>query len=181
MNGETQFGSLLADFWSDLQQLEVLWQVGTLALCLGVAWLADRLVRNRPPADGVAWRLGHSSLKRLAFPVTALVLVLVARLVLHQWHHTHLLSVAVPLLLSLAVIRMVFFVLRHSFKGAWLSGFERMFSFLAWSVVALHLTGLLPDLIALLEDIGFTVGKQDRKSTRLNSSHTDISRMPSSA
>ena len=29
--------------------------------------------------------------------------------------------------------------------------------------------------------VGSLVGSQDRKSTRLNSSHTDISRMPSSA
>ena len=31
-----------------------------------------------------------------------------------------------------------------------------------------------------LENVGYT-SRQDRKSTRLNSSHTDISRMPSSA
>ena len=39
-------------------------------------------------------------------------------------------------------------------------------------------------LLALADaksDIGGTVRGQDRKSTRLNSSHTDISRMPSSA
>ena len=37
-----------------------------------------------------------------------------------------------------------------------------------------------PRAAALLEQ-GVRSGKADRKSTRLNSSHTDISRMPSSA
>ena len=38
-----------------------------------------------------------------------------------------------------------------------------------------------PDLTLLNADGGAIVAKKDRKSTRLNSSHTDISRMPSSA
>jgi len=88
------------------------------------------------------------------------VLVLLARIVMGQWHHVNLLSLAVPLLASLAAIRAVFFVLRHSFRGPWLTSFERSFALLAWSVVALHITGLLPDLIDLFEGIGFTVGKQ---------------------
>ena len=36
-------------------------------------------------------------------------------------------------------------------------------------------------LEAKLQALRISYGKQDRKSTRLNSSHTDISRMPSSA
>jgi small-conductance mechanosensitive channel len=84
----------------------------------------------------------------------------VARLILRQWQHANLLSIAVPLLVSLAVIRMVFFVLRHNFRGPWLGSFERGFASLAWAVVALHITGLLPEMIDLLESVGFSVGKQ---------------------
>mgnify|MGYP003341314325 CR=1 FL=1 len=40
---------------------------------------------------------------------------------------------------------------------------------------------LLAELGAPIEVDGTTLTEEDRKSTRLNSSHTDISRMPSSA
>ena len=161
MNNNGPLGSLLADLWGDLQQPDVIWQVAVLACCLGVAWLVGHVVRRREVGEGaMAWQLSQRGLKRLAFPLSALVLVLLARIVMSRWHHVNLLSLAVPLLASLAVIRAVFFVLRHSFRGPWLTSFERSFALLAWSVVALHITGLLPDLIDFLEGIGFTVGKQ---------------------
>jgi small-conductance mechanosensitive channel len=164
MSANSQFGLLLADLWSDLQQPDVIWQIGVLAFCLGVAWVFGYIVRSRHPhAEPSATRaaqLGQRGLKRVAFPLSALLLVLVARPLLAQWHHVNLLSLAVPLLLSLAVIRSVFFVLRLSFSGPWLESFERTFAAFAWGMVALHITGLLPELIDLLEGIGFTVGKQ---------------------
>jgi len=163
-DGRSEFGLLLADFWSDLQQPDVIWQIGVLAFCLAVAWLFSFLVRSRHPhADPAATKaaqFGQRGLKRVAFPLSALLLVLVARPLLAQWHHVNLLSLAVPLLSSLALIRSVFFVLRLSFSGPWLASFERTFAAFAWGVVALHITGLLPDLIALLESVSFTVGKQ---------------------
>jgi small-conductance mechanosensitive channel len=161
MSANSEFGGLLAGFWDDFQQPDMGWQVSLLACCLGVAWLVAYWLRRRALGEGaVAWRLSQQGLRRLAFPVTAWFLVLVARHFLRQWHHVNLLSLAVPLLASLAVIRTVFFILRISFRGSWLASFERVFSLLAWSVVALHITGFLPDLIDLLDGIGFTVGKQ---------------------
>jgi hypothetical protein len=65
------------------------------------------------------------------------------------------------LLGSLAIIRMVFYVLRLSLVGAtWLLQFERIFAGLVWAIVALHITGLLPDVIAMLESVSFSTGKQ---------------------
>lgn len=164
MSGGSEFGLLLSDLWSDLRDPNVVWQVGVLALCLGLAWLFSYLVqRRRPHADPTATRaaqFGQRGLRRVAFPLSALVLVLMARPLLVQWHHVNLLSLAVPLLLSMAVIRSVFFVLRLSFSGPWLASFERTFAAFAWGLVALYITGLVPDLIALLESISFTVGKQ---------------------
>jgi len=66
-----------------------------------------------------------------------------------------------PLLSSLAVIRVVFYVLRLSFAEAtWLVQFERVFAALVWIVVALHITGLLPEVIDVLESVKFSTGKQ---------------------
>lgn len=97
----------------------------------------------------------------MTFPVVALVLVLVAETLLRRWFHTHLLALAVPLLASLAVISAVFYVLRYTFgSSAWLASFERMFALLVWGVVALHITGLLPDLVDMMESVSFAVGRQ---------------------
>jgi small-conductance mechanosensitive channel len=157
-----QFGSLLIELWHDLQQAEIVWQIVVLVTCLGLAWLADRAFARRRRRKGEDERALHRrGVARIVFPLTALALVLVARPLLGQWHHVNLLSLAVPLLLSLAVIRGVFFMLRLGVGDAgWLASFEKGFAVLAWGVVALYITGLLPELIDLLEAVQFAVGKQ---------------------
>jgi small-conductance mechanosensitive channel len=75
--------------------------------------------------------------------------------------HVNLFSLAIPLLLSLAMIRFVFFVLRVTFnQSPWLKNFELAFSTIVWGIVALHITGLLPSLVELLEAVSFSAGKQ---------------------
>lgn len=158
-----EFGSLLIELWNDVQQPDMLWQAGVLALCLILGWLADRLVRGGVVAAGDEglMAIGRRGLRRLVFPLASLLLVLVARAVLGQWQHVNLLSLAVPLLLSLAIIRIVFFILRYSFGNAvWLASFERSFALFAWCIVALYIVGLLPQFIDMLESVSFAAGKQ---------------------
>ena len=153
--------NLLIDIWQDLQQPDVFWQVGALLVCLIIAFFVDRNVRGRAEASGRAWRFGQGGVQRLAFPVVALVLVLVTLPLLRPRLPVHLLLLAVPLLASLAVISIVFYVLRQTFSNSgWLASFERAFSLVVWGVVALHITGLLPDLVDMMEAVVFTVGKQ---------------------
>ncbi len=153
--------NLLIEFWRDMQRPDVFWQVGALLACLTIAFLVGHQVRGRAEAAGRAWRFGQGGLQRLAFPVVALLLVLVALPLLRHRFPTHLLVLAVPLLASLAVIRIVFYILRRTFgSSGWLASFERGFALLVWGVVALHITGLLPDLIDMMEGVDFSVGKQ---------------------
>jgi len=167
MNAELRVGGLLIDFWQDLQEPEVLWQVGVLLACFGLAWLAERWL-SRLLADARATRdsrvvdFGERGMRRISLPLIMLLLVLLARPVLAQWHSTNLLNLAVPLLTSMVVIRAVLFILRHSLfsTATWLASFERVFALLAWSVVALHILGLLPEFISLLESVSFTLGKE---------------------
>ncbi len=152
------FDNLLAGLSDDLGQPDFWWQMAVLLLCLGGAKLLERFVRGHtvPSAE-----LGQGGLRRLMFPLSALLLVFLARALLRQWHPVNLMSIAIPLLSSLAIIRTVFFVLRVSFRSAgWLASFERVFSLIAWSVVALHIVGLLPQMISFLEEMSFTVGRQ---------------------
>ena len=157
---KTQYGGLLHDLWLDLQQPAVLWQVAVLALCLGLAWAVARAVR-RASGEVQDTQFGKRGLKRLAFPLAALVFVLIARPLLQQWHSANLLRLAVPLLGSFAVIRAMMFALRTGFpRAAWLAAFERVLALVVWSMVALHITWLLPEIVESLDAIHFAVGKQ---------------------
>jgi small-conductance mechanosensitive channel len=166
MSTSPSFGGLLLDLWQDLQQPDVIWQVGVLFACFALAWLFDRWLQGRMAASADAESrtrlLGQRGLKRIGLPLAMLLLVLVARPLLAQWHHVNLLKLAIPLLTSLVLIRTVMFVVRQSFSASapWLASFERSFALLAWSVVALHILGLLPDFIALLENVSFHLGKE---------------------
>ncbi|MEW6514079.1 MAG: mechanosensitive ion channel domain-containing protein [Pseudomonadota bacterium] len=159
-------GGLLRELWLDLQQPDVLWQVGVLLVCFLLAWTFDRWLVQRfaqgEPEESRARLFGQRGLKRIGLPLVMLVLVLAARPLLAQWHHVNLLKLAIPLLSSLVLIRAVMFVLRQSFHSSapWLASFERSFALIAWSVVALHILGLLPDVIAAMEEVSFTLGKE---------------------
>lgn len=156
-----EFDHLLLELWRDLQQPGILWQAGTLVLCLSLAWQISRVIVLPRLEESSAWKLGVGGLKRILFPLLALLLVLAARPVLKYWHHVNLLNVAVPLLMSLALIRGLFYALRHAFpNGSLLVGFERLIAVLVWSVVALHILGVLPDVIDFLESTRFAIGKQ---------------------
>lgn len=162
---ENQIAELLIELWHDVQQPAIFWQVGVLAVCLFIAWLITRQVkavlRRRRAADpSLATDGSEEGLRRVIFPLTALVLVVLARAVLANWHHINLLKLAVPLLLAMAVIRLTVHALKRSFpKAGWLASFERAFAFGAWGVVALHLSGVLPTVIDGLEQVAFSIGK----------------------
>ena len=157
----TELNHVLVDLWQDLQRPEILWQAGTLLACLALAWQVNRLIRLPRVEQSGAWKLGVDGLKRILFPVVALLLVLIARPILAQWHHVNLLHVAVPLLGSMALIRVLFYALRQVLTpGGVLAGFERLIAALVWSIVALHILGVLPAVIDFLEETVFAVGKQ---------------------
>lgn len=132
---------------------------------LASLWLM-RLAKQRLDRQGTgsafqnAVSLSQRDFLRLFTPPLALLLTLVARSIIEPWADTRVLSLALPLLLSLAVVQFVFYVLRRILKpSALLSSLEHIVAWLVWGMVALHLTGHLPSLIAALDGIGITVGK----------------------
>ncbi|AKU13447.1 hypothetical protein AzCIB_3554 [Azoarcus sp. CIB] len=165
MNEEIRFAAMLMDTWSDLQSPSILWQLGALVGCLLLAWLIERamLARVAPRGDTetAAQRFGRSGLRRVLFPLSALVFVFAARAVLGKYQSVHLLNLAVPLLTSFAAIRFVVFTVRQGIgHSSWLGNFERVFASLAWAVVALHILGWLPEVIDALDGVSFKVGSQ---------------------
>jgi len=164
MSASSEFHGLLLDLWGDLQNVNVLWQVGVLVICIGIGWMLarryNRMVLGRISIDATQV-MSIGTVQRLLFPLSSLVLVLIARAVLRLWHSTHLLNVAAALLLAMALIRISIYVIRHTFApSAWLRASERWISWLAWIGVAIYLTGLWPAVREALHEIGFTVGDQ---------------------
>ncbi|HCV13796.1 MAG TPA: mechanosensitive ion channel protein MscS, partial [Candidatus Accumulibacter sp.] len=93
----------------------------------------------------------------------ALLLVAMTRGAFRYWHlgPVSLLDLAVPLLLSMAVVRAAVYLLRHAFSpSGWLATSERWIVTVVWLGFALHLTGLAVPLIDLLQQVSFTVGRQ---------------------
>lgn len=162
MENSQEIRNLLLELFRELQQADIWWQFGVLAFSLSLAWLFTRAIRTHQVThqEG-AWKLGMGGVNRIAFPLAALVLVLIGKSMLQHWQHVSLLNVAVPLLLSLALVRLAVYALRHIFApSGWLHTSERFIAIMIWSGVALHLTGFLPEILQAMDDLSVHVGKQ---------------------
>jgi small-conductance mechanosensitive channel len=148
----------LDDLLTGLMQPGIAWQAFTLLACVaaayGICWLTGR----RQPADSVLF--GRHLLDGVLFPLLALAFTYAARVGLGKLEKVPLLRLALPILLSLAVIRLVARVLPLVFpRFAAARVVERVFSWLAWIVTVLWILGLLPAVMAEMESISFKFGK----------------------
>ena len=150
---------LFRDLVDDFRDPNFAWQLVALAACLGAAWLIAHWWRERHyKQDG--GRL-HAAGTRLAFPLTAMLLVSVTKLVLQNFIHVNLFRLAMPLLGSMVLVRAVVFVLRQAFpKATWLGTWERIIASLVWGWLALYITDLAPHVIDTLEGIVVPLGAQ---------------------
>jgi len=153
---------LLIALWKDLHDVRVLWQIGVIAASLLVAALVSHQLRPRlHAATESKWEIGLGGLRRMVFPLTALLLVLIGRWALSYHQSVSLLKIAIPLLCAMAIIRVVAYMLRRTFApGGALHVFERTLAWLVWIGFALYVLGLAPDILEYLEDIGFSIGRQ---------------------
>ncbi|HTN28710.1 MAG TPA: mechanosensitive ion channel domain-containing protein, partial [Burkholderiales bacterium] len=104
---------------------------------------------------------GAAAVDRIAFPLLAMLLLIAVRALLARWHTTNLLDVAIPLVGALGGVRFAVYLIRVVFKEAgWVGYFERVIVTIVWIAVALHITGLLPDIVEWLSGIEFSAGKQ---------------------
>lgn len=157
-----QFQNLLFDLWQDLQAPAVLWQVAIAIACvLGAWWLAGLLRWRAPEESRQAIKHGAAAYRRILLPLIAMLLLFAARAVASHWIQVNLLSVAITLAGAFAAIRFTVYLLRLAFaSGAWVAGVERAVTSIVWLLVALHLTGLLPEIEAALAAVKFSAGKQ---------------------
>ena len=98
---------------------------------------------------------------RVSFPMSMLLYLVIVRFIIGRFGvNTAVLDVFTPLMLSLAGIQLTVFVLRSSFTPSpALHAWEGVISLGMWSVVALHLTGWLPEVLSALDDIAIGSGE----------------------
>jgi len=136
-------------------------ELAALATCVLLAWgLASLLRRALGMKDSTGSVLfGRQVFDGALFPLLLLVLGYLARALLLQFVPLAVFKVAIPVLVSLVVIRLGVKVLQVAFAAApWVRAIERTISWLAWGAMVLWVSGLLPLVLAELEDIQWKVG-----------------------
>lgn len=136
-------------------------ELAALATCVLLAWgVASLLRRALGMKDSTGSVLfGRQVFDGALFPLLLLVLGYLARALLLQFVPLAVFKVAIPVLVSLVVIRLGVKVLQVAFAAApWVRAIERTISWLAWGAMVLWVSGLLPLVLAELDEIQWKVG-----------------------
>jgi len=159
---------LLQDLLEDISNPRILWQalaiIGAVAIGLLLARFIRRSWLHENETQNAIRRLGVEGFGRVLAPLLIAALVWGAKLALQQHQSVHLLRVALPLFTSMALIRLVFYMLRRVFArhgqiGTALHTFEKILALVVWLGVALYLMGLWPDIITFLDNNEIRIGK----------------------
>lgn len=143
-----------------MTQPNALIELASLLACVLLAWLAVRLLsRAGQVKDGASIVFGRRLVDGVLFPLLLLAFAYVVRTLLAQLFPLALFRVAIPVLLALAAIRLSVKVLQVAFKDApVVRALERTFSWLAWALMVLWVSGLLPLILDELDGIKWQIG-----------------------
>jgi small-conductance mechanosensitive channel len=134
-------------------------ELAIVLAAFAVGWLVDRALLKRHHARPPSLRFA-GSVSRIALPLVALALLFVARIVWKRYHASLLLDLGIVLALALAGIRIMVYTLRRLVPNvAWLKPWERTISFAVWTIVALYLLGITPEIAAELDAYELPIGK----------------------
>ena len=149
------------DFTQRLAQVDargIAIELAALAACIALAWGICRWFGRDQPKDSI-W-FGERTFDGVLFPLMALVFAELARRLVAEYQTILVLRIGVSVFLSLAVIRLFARVLRAVFPASNLVRLlERTISWLAWLAAVLWIIGLLPPVLAELDDITLAFGK----------------------
>jgi small-conductance mechanosensitive channel len=147
----------LAGFTEPTVWLELAALLGCIVVAWGVAFLLRQALGMRDDRSSVLF--GHRVVDGVMFPVLLLALGYTARALLMKWIPLAVFKVAIPVLVSLVVIRLGVKVLQVAFASApWVRVLERTISWLAWLAMVLWVSGLLPVVLYELDQITWKLG-----------------------
>ncbi len=134
--------------------------LGALLACGLMAWLLTSLfARAFEGRDAKSIMFGRRNVDGVLFPALLLALAYLARTLLANSVPAAVFKVAIPVLLSLLVIRLAVKVMQAAFNETPLIRlFERTISWLAWLAMVLWVSGLLPLVLDELDQISWKVG-----------------------
>lgn len=161
MNQNNELHLIWQELLLDLSSTVMLWQIGVIVVSLLLAWSVNGLLRGYVMQHAPeTWKVGIGGINRVLFPLAALIFISIGKFALGYWQHTSLLKLAITLLFAMAVIRLAVYGLRYIFApGAWVRTLESAIATGVWAILALHLTGLLPELWNALDSVSFSIGK----------------------
>ncbi|ATX82068.1 Mechanosensitive ion channel [Mariprofundus ferrinatatus] len=156
----------LATWQSHIYQSDFWWQMVVLAIgaacALFIRSRMDAIIDNNKPGDERSRlrKMSIKSLERIQFPLSMLMVTLIGKSIFtHLGFQANILELATPLLLSLAGIRIAIYMLRKGFAPSPLvKASENIIASTVWGMVALHLLGWLPDVLAALDSLAFSLG-----------------------
>lgn len=133
-------------------------EASVLLACLLLSWLITRTLRgSNARRDSILF--GDRVIDGVLFPLLALVLAFIARRLLINVVPIAVFRLAVPVLVSLLLIRLCVRVLHAAFpQSQIMRTIERTISWLAWGAVVLWITGLLPLAMDELDAVTFKIG-----------------------
>ena len=136
-------------------------EFAALSGCVLLAWLLASGLRKALGVrdDAASVLFGRQVFDGALFPLLLLVLGYIARSVLLKFVPLAVFKVAIPVLVSLVVIRLGVKVLQVAFMAApWVRALERTISWAAWGAMVLWVSGLLPVVLTELDDIHWKLG-----------------------
>ena len=142
-------------------QPTVLIELGALMVCIALAlafsWALRRAMRMQDEKTSVLF--GRRLIDGVMFPLLLLALGFIARALITELMPLAAFKVAIPVLVSLVVIRVGVKVLQVAFATApWVRALERTISWVAWLAMVLWVSGLLPVVLAELDQITWKIG-----------------------
>ena len=131
-----------------------------LAASAVLAWLLAWLLGRRTiQVDRQSILFGERIIDGVLFPILLLCLSLTARAIVAHWVPLTVFKIAIPVLLSLLVIRLGVKLLQATLRETPLvRALERSISWVAWMVMVLWVSGLLPLVLEELDQITWTMG-----------------------
>jgi small-conductance mechanosensitive channel len=146
------------DLLRNLATQSALTEAAVLIGCLGLSWAMCALLRKVLHIHG-AVLFGRRVFDGVLFPVLALGLAFIAKELLANVVTVAVFKLAIPILVSLVLIRLTVRVLSSAFPdNAWVRAIERTVSWLAWIAVVLWVTGVMPAVLQQLDQIKWKIG-----------------------
>ncbi len=151
--------TILLSAWShDGLSPALMTEVAYLCAALALAWLPAWSLGRHSKNESVLF--GRQVIDGLLFPLLALLFAYIAQSWLQRQQPVLLFKIAIPVLLSLALIRLCARVLMAVFPRSGAAALtERLISWLAWAMAVLWITDLLPLVLQEMEQIHLNFGK----------------------